>query len=173
MHRSCSPSFIAAAVVFAFGAVSPGFAADKLYVQTPAKYDKDSGVNDKVKQECALDEKIPHFVQENAKGKFDVTPSKTLGDAGNSKALSLTIINVVGGAGGAWSGPKIVTLQGPLKEQGKVVGTFTARRSSSGGAWGGYKGTCSIFGRDAETLGKDVAAWLAAPTMDAKLGELK
>jgi hypothetical protein len=39
--------------------------------------------------------------------------------------------------------------------------------------WGGYKSTCGIFERDAEALGKDVAEWLVAPSMNAKLGELK
>jgi len=145
----------------------------KLYVQAPAHYDKDSGVQPKVKEECALDTKVSQRIQESAKAAFDVVSSKTLADAGSNKALSLTIVSVQGVGGGAWSGPKSITLQGSLKQGGKVIGTFTGRRTSGGGMWGGYKGTCAIFDRDAEALGKDVAEWLAAPSMNAKLGELK
>ena len=43
---------------------------------------------------------------------------------------------------------------------------------AGGGAFGGYKGTCSILGRCIKTLGSDIAKWLANPTMDAKLGNV-
>ena len=148
-------------------------AGGKLYVLTPAPYDKNSGADPKVKEECALGIKVSQKVQESAQGKFDVVPSKTLADAGKNKALSLTIVGVQGVAGGAWSGAKTVRIQGSLKQGGKVIGTFTGQRSSTGGMWGGYKSTCGIFERDTEALGKDVAEWLVAPSMNAKLGELK
>jgi hypothetical protein len=148
-------------------------AADKLYVQTPAGYDKDASINAKVKEECAVENRVAYFVAEAAKGSFEIVPSKTLADAGSGKALTLTILNVHGVGGGAWSGAKSITVQGTLKEGGKVLGSFNARRSSGGGAFGGYKGTCSILERCAKALGKDVAQWLAAPSSDALLGEMK
>jgi hypothetical protein len=36
----------------------------------------------------------------------------------------------------------------------------------------GYKGSCSVLGRTARALGEDIAKWLAAPSMDALLGDL-
>jgi hypothetical protein len=84
--------------------------------------------------------------------------------------LILEIVSAVGGGGGAWSGPKSVTVKGELREDGKVIGSFTASRFSGGGAWGGFKGTCSIFGRCIKVLGEDIAAWLKKPTMNAALG---
>lgn len=152
---------------------SLAFAADKLYVQTPATYDKDAGVNAKVKDECAIENRVPFFIQENAKKNFEVVPAKDVKEAGKAKALTLTIMSVQGVGGGAWSGPKAITVQGTLTESGKVVGTFTARRTSGGGAFGGYKSTCSIFERCAKTLGTDIATWLQSPSMNASLGELK
>jgi len=160
------------ATLLAFGVVSgSAVAGEKLLVQTPAVYDKDAHVNDKIKAECAVENRVSFFVQERAKGKFDVVPAKTPDTSG--KALTLTIMNVGGTGGGAWSGPKSITLQGTLKDKGKVIGNFNARRSSGGGAFGGYKSTCGIIERCAEALGKDIGAWLEKPTMNAGLGEIK
>ncbi len=39
------------------------------------------------------------------------------------------------------------------------------------GAFGGFKGTCSILGRCIEALGKDIATWLKDPEMDSQLGD--
>lgn len=146
----------------------------KLHVQQPAAYDKDAAVNEKVKDQCAPEARLSEFVKEYAKGPFDeVVGLKDLSKAGGGKTLSLTILNVMGVGGGAWSGPKGITVQGTLRENGKVIGTFQARRSSGGGAYGGFKGTCSILERCAKALGKDIAAWLEGPSMDARLGEMR
>jgi hypothetical protein len=63
-----------------------------------------------------------------------------------------------------------VTVEGELVENGEVIGSFTASRYSSGGAFGGFKGTCAILGRCIQSIGKDIAAWLKNPTMNAMLG---
>jgi len=34
-----------------------------------------------------------------------------------------------------------------------------------------YKGTCSIVGRCAKSIGKDISNWLENPTDDASLGD--
>ncbi|MEO8010122.1 MAG: hypothetical protein ABI650_00615, partial [Dokdonella sp.] len=68
---------------------------------------------------------------------------------------------------------KSTTATGTLYRGGERVGSFTARRDSMGGMFAGYKGSCSVLGRTVKTLGKDIAAWLAAPSMDAQLGDLK
>lgn len=146
-------------------------AAEKLMIQTPAAYDPDAKVNPKIRTECAPESRLSHFMAERAKGKFDVISTKTPDASG--KALMLTILNVGGVGGGAWSGPKSITLQGVLKDKGRVIGTFNARRGSSGGAFGAYKSTCGIIERCAEALAKDISAWLEKPTLDAGLGELE
>jgi hypothetical protein len=80
--------------------------------------------------------------------------------AGNGKVLKVTIVNVVGVGGGAYSGPKSMTVRADLLQSGKVIATTTKERTSGGGAFGGMKGTCAIFGRVAKTLGSDVATWV-------------
>jgi hypothetical protein len=146
-------------------------AAEKLMIQTPAVYDNDARINNKIRTECAVENRLSQFMAERASGKYDVVSVKTPDASG--KALTLTILNVGGVGGGGWSGPKSITLHGVLKDKGRVIGTFNARRGSSGGAFGAYKSTCGIIERCAEALAKDVSAWLEKPTMDAGLGELE
>ena len=47
---------------------------------------------------------------------------------------------------------------------------MTARRHSIVGM---MPGTCSIMKRIVKKLGEDISIWLADPTLDAKLGDLK
>ncbi len=54
-----------------------------------------------------------------------------------------------------------MTIRAEMLKGGAVVGTTVLTRSSSGGVFGGFKGTCSILDRVAGALGKDVAVWLA------------
>ena len=137
-------------------------------------YAKDSGASSKVKSECRITTQLPDFVESFAskKGIEVVQKGGSLGTNTKGKVLVMEFSNIYGAAGGAWSGAKAVTVSGELFENGKKIGSFEGRRSSSGGGWGAYKGTCSILGRCVKTLGKDIAGWLARPSMNAKLGEL-
>jgi hypothetical protein len=42
-----------------------------------------------------------------------------------------------------------------------------------GGAFGGFKGNCSVLGRTVRALGEDIAGWLAQPGKDGMLGDLQ
>ena len=66
-----------------------------------------------------------------------------------------------------------MTVIGTLRERGRVVGSFRAKRYTTGGAFAAFKGTCSIIGRCTKAIGKDIAAWLENPGMDSKLGDAK
>lgn len=143
-----------------------------LTLEKKAPYAKGLKVPDAVRAECGLEQKIPEFVQAFGKKGFDkVVLANAVSPRTAGKALSMKITDITGTGGGAWSGPKHVNLEGTLWENGKVVGTFRASRYSSGGAFGGYKGTCGILARCAKALGKDVATWAAAPGMNALLGD--
>lgn len=128
---------------------------------------ENSGVTENVLLECNLQEKVPAYIVQAA-------PSMSTGDSTEEgQVLALEITQVIAPGGGAWTGPKSLMLAGILTANNQVIGTFEARRSTSGGAFGGYKGTCSFLMRNAKTLGKDIAGFLANPSMNARLGELR
>ena len=128
-------------------------------------------VRDAIRNECTLGVKLSDFIKEYGSD-YDLNIQQ-LADIANEqgKVLHVEISDVTGAGGGAWSGPKFVTIKGSLTENGTEVGTFRASRHSGGGAFGGFKSTCAILGRDVKALGKDVAKWLKSPTMDAALGD--
>jgi hypothetical protein len=42
-----------------------------------------------------------------------------------------------------------------------------------GGAFGEFRGSCSVLSGAVKELGEDMAGWLAAPEMNAQLRDLK
>ena len=143
---------------------------DNILLSETVPFAEDSNAPGKVRDECNLGTKLTQFIQQYA-SKPGVTLTSDPIDESQGKVLLLEITTVVGPSGGAWSGAKSVTVEGKLLHDGEVVGTFTAARYSGGGAFGGYKGTCSILGRCVKAIGSDIAKWLAKPTMDARLGD--
>jgi hypothetical protein len=150
-----------------------GLAAGTLNLQDYALYDKSISVSPAIRAECGLEGKVVGYVQSSARGFDKVVLVSDATKAGTGKSLAMKITGVTGVGGGAWSGAKYLTIEGILRENGKVTGTFLATRVSGGGAFGAYKGTCAILDRCAKTLGTDVASWLQNPVMNARLGDAK
>jgi hypothetical protein len=126
---------------------------------------KGTEIRQPVRDQCQLETKVPAFIAEFGS---DVVLVDRLG---GGRALELVITEVHAPGGGGFSGPKWMTVKGTLREQGRVVGSFRAKRYTTGGAFAGFKGTCSIIGRCTKAIGRDIAAWLESPGMDSKLGD--
>ncbi len=172
MHRSTIIA-VPLALVWVAVLLIPAHADEQgqlVTISWPIEFTETSGASDNVKAECTLQTRLPQFIKDYAK-KMNVVLADDVTEETEGRVLQLEITGVLGFAGGAWSGPKTVTVEGTLTENGEVIGTFVAMRYSGGGAFGGAKGTCSILGRCIKTLGSDIAKWLANPTMDARLGD--
>jgi hypothetical protein len=152
-----------------------GYAGGTLHLQKKAVYEKGSDVPAAVKKECGLESKIVQFVEKFGAKTFDkIVLVDNASASTQGKALAIRITGASASRGGTTTGPKSLTIKGTLWQSGKVIGTFTASRFTTGGmSFIGYKGTCSMLGRCAKSLGKDVATWLEKPTMNAKLGDAK
>jgi hypothetical protein len=142
-----------------------------VYVQSNIPFDKNLHVRDAVRNECALGTKFSHFIQSYGRANgTNVLPTSNL-NGKKGRRLEVRIIRMNDAGGGAWSGAKSVAAEGKLIENGKVIGSFRGSRYSGGGAFGGFKGTCSILGRCVKALGRDISVWLQAPSMNAVLGD--
>lgn len=155
-------------------ALSKAQMAAAITVAKRTPYGNDSRVPDKVRKECVIDKQLPEFIETYA-GKNNIAVVQKEGAVSSKekgKVLVVEFSDVMGSAGGVFSGAKAVSVEGVLYENGKKIGSFKGRRTSGGGAVFGYKGTCSILGRCVKTLGKDISDWLVKPTMNARLGEM-
>ncbi|MEN8183660.1 MAG: hypothetical protein ABFS46_14115 [Myxococcota bacterium] len=124
-----------------------------------------AGASGAVESECQLQTRVPVAISQAAPDVLVVDqPSKS------GRWLELEITEVHGPGGGPFSGPKWMAVSGKLHDGGKALGTFRAKRVSTGGF---VRGTCATLGRCAQVIGRDIAAWLKAPTMDAELGDAR
>lgn len=175
-HKSRTSMVIAKLALFVtFTSLSvTSLASGSITIAKQAPYAPQINVPNAVRAECNLPARVSEFVKEFADKNYDkVILADNVSAQTPGQALSMKIVDMTGTGGGAWSGPKHVTVEGTLWENGKVKGTFIATRYSSGGAFGGYKGTCAILGRCVKAIGKDVGGWLLAPAMNTKLGDAK
>jgi hypothetical protein len=131
----------------------------------------DSGVPEAVKAECALETKVPDFIKHFGGDAVEVVDGAL--DPKKGRVLRMEITEVHAPGGGAFSGPKWMTVKGELFENGKSIGSFRAKRFSTGGAFGGFKGTCAIIGRCTKAIGQDIASWMQSPTPNAELGDAR
>lgn len=166
---------IAVAVAALIGIVAPagaGAQGPTVIVGNTAPY-MDQGIIPKgILAECKLPEQVIDMLQEHAKNEgITVVRGDDAVKAGKGRILIVEIVSASGG-GNAWTGKSnMVSVKGRLTENGADLGNFSATRSSGGGAFGGFKGGCSILGRCAKALATDITKWLKNPTKDARLGE--
>jgi hypothetical protein len=149
-------------------------AADPVATPRVAQYGEDSVIAGKVKRECAVDEQIPEYVAEYGKSKrIDVQLVDSADQSTAGRVLLVRILDAQSDGNAFLGHHKSITVKGKLFQDGRVVGSFTARRNSMGGAFGGFKGSCTVLERTAKALGRDIAEWLVEPGEDSLLGELK
>ncbi|MGY3041355.1 hypothetical protein ACVWWQ_002987 [Rhodanobacter sp. TND4EL1] len=166
--------FVAAALLC--GVVSVAHAADSTApVNVPAvvPFAQDAVIAGAVKRECQLGEKLSGFIKEYGQEKGVAVAQVAQATPGsNGRSLVLEITDSVAD-GNAFIGHHThTTVKGKLYQNGAEVGNFLARRNSMGGAFGGFKGNCSVLGRTVKALGEDIAGWLAQPGKDGMLGDL-
>ena len=149
--------------------LAAGAGAATVSVSSSTPYASDAAVPAKVKDECAFETRLPQAIAEN--GDVALVEGKVSRTKGRSLELAIHGIHAPGG--GVFSGPKWATVRGKLRTGGKVIGSFRAKRYSTGGAFGGFTGTCGILNRIANAMGQDIAAFIESPSMGAKLGDAK
>jgi hypothetical protein len=161
---------LAASALLFCGALS----AQTVTVQQSIPYSDDAEISSKVRSECVeLQTQLSDYTREFAKeGGIVVEQAEAIDTAAPGRVLQLEIVEAVS-MGNAFIGhQKYSRVAGRLFEDGQPVASFKGRRNSMGGAFAGYKGSCSVLGRTVKALGKDIALWLANPEDGARLGDL-
>lgn len=144
-------------------------AGGTLTVPKKISFGKEASIPDAVRKDCGLEEKAAEAVRNAMTAHFDKVVSADAVSAKTAgKALEIRISGVLAPGGGAWSGPKTVTMTGTLWENGKALGNFTATRYTTRG-----HGTCGMLERDAKEIAGDIGKWIASPDKDALLGDAK
>lgn len=148
--------FASAGLLAASGALAAVQVASSISISASA------GAPAKVQQECQLQSLVPQAIQQ-AGADVQLVDGKPQG-----RWLELTISEVHAPGGGFFSGPKWMTVQGKLHDRGKVIGSFRAKRVSTAA-----KSTCGTLAKVATVIGQDIAGWLAAPSMNAEIGDAR
>jgi hypothetical protein len=137
-------------------------------------YADDAEISSKVRSECVkLQDQLAEFIREYGKANgVDVRLVDDPTRNGPGRVLEVEIVEAVS-MGNAFIGhQKFTRVGGTLFDDGKQVASFRARRNSMGGAFGGYKGSCSVLGRTVKALGQDIAQWLRNPQDGGRLGDM-
>ena len=136
-------------------------------------YAPDNHIAGNIKSECVLPTQLSDFIKNYGdEYGLEIVQKDTVAAEDSGKVLLVEIVDAVS-SGNAWLGHRKYTeIKGTLYENGATVASFRAGRRSGGGAFAGYKGSCSVLGRTVKALGRDVANWLKSPMNDDTLGDL-
>jgi type IV secretory pathway TrbL component len=132
-----------------------------LLVSPAASYG--TAISDNVKSECALGQTQTEAVLKHL-GAAGITAQAAGSDAvpAQGRYLQLRIESAISGGNAFVGHRKQVTTSARLFENGKEIAQTTQSRDSTGGFFGGYKGSCNVLRRCALVVGKDIAAWVKA-----------
>ena len=143
--------------------------AQTVQMQGPVPFAEDNDISDAIKTECKIGEVLANSVK--ASSQVPVELSAEAPDKASGRVLQVEIVDAVS-MGNAFMGhQKFTKVRGTLFQDGEKVAAFKARRNSMGGAFAGFKGSCTVLDRTVKVLGEDIAGWLAAPRDGATLGD--
>ncbi len=166
--RQSARRSVQALVLTLAAAIATPAAAEPFKVLAAIPYSEDNRVAHNILTECTeLGSKLTTFLVKFAKKKgIEVTPVAALSKDDAGRNLVIEITDAVS-RGNAFIGhQKYMEARAELFVDGVSKGEKTYHRDSMGGFGAGYKGSCSVLGRNSKALGKDFSVWLKE--MEAK-----
>lgn len=120
-----------------------------------------TAVADNIKGQCKLSETQSEAVLKHLSA-AGISAQAAASDAvpASGRFLQLRVESAMSAGNGFTGHRKQVTTSAHLFENGKETAQTTLSRDSTGGAFGGYKGSCNVLRRCAIVLGKDIAGWV-------------
>lgn len=135
-------------------------------LEVPVTYMANAEAVEDTKRDCKIEEMLSSRIGPML-GKLYKIDNGTVAvgvDPAGDKVLRVQITHVLGAGGGAWSGPKAITVLAELLEGGKVAHYTKINEWTTGGLFGGYMGTCAILERSANAITKDLDEWVQTPS---------
>jgi len=143
-----------------------------IYLGREAMYSDVNRIDRAIVTECQLPQQQAELIEIAARrAGLNIVRDEQAAKAGNGRVLQVEIVEAIS-SGNAFIGHrKMVVVKGRLFEDEKEIGSFQGRRSSMGGAFAGFKGSCAVLGRCLETLAQDITMWMKYPSENARIGE--
>jgi hypothetical protein len=169
IQRLVQTLILASALLF-----SAASSADPVRMVGQVPYAENAEIAENVRIECVqIQTQLAEFTQQFAERHGIRVELEDWVEAEDAGRILIVRIDDAVSMGNAFSGHrKFTRISGELYQDGEKVAGFRARRNSGGGAFGGYKGSCSVLGRTVRTLGRDIANWLDNPRDGARLGDM-
>ena len=161
-----NPSMKKLSLAMCLVAISAAGAHATTRLEVPVTYMANAEANEGTRRDCKIEEMLsirigPMLAKQY---KIDKGTLEVGADPVGDKVLRVQISHVLGAGGGAWSGPKAITILAELLEAGKVVHYTKINEWTTGGLFGGYMGTCAILERSANALTDDLKEWVQNPS---------
>ena len=141
-----------------------------IYIKPMVRFAPRSRVASNIKTECTLPKALADSIVEySANSGVNVVFKNHIKP--NELELKVQIEEAISAGNAAIGHNKFVVISGGVVKGKTKYYSFDAARRSGGGYWGAYRSSCSVLGRIARALGKDVAHWLANPYDKAMMGD--
>jgi hypothetical protein len=142
-----------------------------LTVTGTVPYAQNAIVPGEVREACGLESNLAAHIRSAAGDEY---PSVRVADrvTPTTPGLALTArIAHVLASEKTYRGPASLTVEGVLRRNGQVVGTFTARRLKNDATGTGAASGCGALLQLSRLVSRDVVAWTKSPGMNSKLGD--
>jgi hypothetical protein len=158
----------------AAGPVPPALAGtdNTVAIETLIPYANRDEIRDSTRKDCGLGTKLSrHIVDRSGKRGLTLNRVGNLADSKEARVLGIRITDALGSGGMLPS--TSISIDGVLKQDTKVIGTFVATRFSKAGFLPFMTSECSVFSNAVKLLAEDVSKWLEKPSLDARLGDAR
>ena len=145
--------------------VAASAGAETITIPKKVAFKKGINVPDAVRKECNLESQTASMISKAlSDAGYKVIQAKRVSARTKGKALELSISRLFA-VGGPFA-PKQLEINGVLRINGKVKGSFLDIRRTSG-----VGPTCGRLIYDAQAIGEDIVEWLKQPKSNSKLGD--
>ncbi|MDP6977431.1 MAG: hypothetical protein QF570_02380 [Myxococcota bacterium] len=160
------------AALVACSLAGTAWAENEVSIATLIPFADKAEIRDSIREECGLGSKLSKALVRRA-AKKEVTLARVGNfeeQADTGRSLELRITDAIQTGAGFFPAHSI-TIDGVLKQDGRIVGTMEGTRVAQASLIPFRRGECAILGEAIRLLAKDVIRWVKQPRLEARLGE--